>query len=354
MPILDVEVTVEENAVRYRYYRKRMANPLVIHQRSAMPEKVKRRCLSNEVVRVMRNTDSGQPEEVRNFFLSEFSLRMKMSGYHEKFRREVIVSGMKGYGRMVKNNDDGVCPLYRPKGYRKEERRKEKYMKKRSWYKPCDAVLFCPSTPRGELAQRMREVTNEVSERHGMKVKVVERGGVSISNQLMRRKDRNRCRNGEECIVHANGGKGDCNIEGVVYRGTCLTCKESGPSSKPNVNGEIVRIPERQRRSVNSVYFGETSKSCFARGKQHLQCLENPESPSNRSNAFVRHREDFHRDETERVLYRVDVVKSFKRPLERQVWEGVEIHSSSAGVQMNSKLDHYQPAVGRMTMSFDL
>ena len=354
MPILDVEVTIVENAIRYRHYRKEIANPLVIHHKSAMPEKVKRKCLSNEVIRMMRNTSREQPEEVRKFFLSDFSQRMRMSGYQEKFRREIITSGMRGYERMLRNNDEGVCPLHRSKGYRKEERMKEKYVKKRSWYKPCDAVLFCPSTPRGELAQRMRKVTNEVSERHRMKVKVIERGGVSIKNQLMRRKDKNRCRNREECIVHGNGGKGDCSIEGVVYRGTCLTCKERGPASKPNTNGEIIRIPEGQRRSVESVYFGETSRSCFTRGKQHLQSLANPENPSNRSNAFVRHREDFHTDEEENVQYRVDVVKAFKRPLERQVWEGVEIHSSSAGVLMNSKLDHYQPAVGRMTMTFDL
>ena len=40
-------------------------------------------------------------------------------------------------------------------------------------------------------------------------------------------------------------------------------------------------------------------------------------------------------------------LKRFRKPLERQVWEGVEIH---AGIPMNSKLDHYQPAVGRMMM----
>ena len=85
-----------------------------------------------------------------------------------------------------------------------------------------------------------------------------------------------------------------------------------------------------------------------------MQSLENPENPSNRSNAFVRHREDFHRDEVSDVRYKVDVVKAFKRPLERQVWEGVEIHSSDAGVIMNSKLDHYQPAVGRMRMTFEV
>ena len=354
MPILDVEVAVKENAIRYRYYRKEMANPLVIHQKSAMPEKVKRRCLSNEVMRILRNTSREQPQEVKKFYLSEFSQRMRMSGYSERFRREIMVSGIRGYERQLKDSDDGVCPMHRSRGYRKEERMKEKYMKKRSWYKPCDAVLFCPSTPRGELAKRMRKVTTDVSERHGIRVKVVERAGVDIRTQLMGRKEGERCHSREDCFVHSNGGKGDCSIEGVVYRGTCLTCKDRGPTSKPDSNGEIIMVPEGQRRSVDSIYFGETSRNCFTRGKEHMQSLENPENPSNRSNAFVRHREDFHRDEVSDVRYKVDVVKAFKRPLERQVWEGVEIHSSDAGVIMNSKLDHYQPAVGRMRMTFEV
>ena len=40
--------------------------------------------------------------------------------------------------------------------------------------------------------------------------------------------------------------------------------------------------------------------------------------------------------------------------MERQIWEGVEIHNAygpHATILMNSKLDHYQPAVGRIVIS---
>ena len=41
----------------------------------------------------------------------------------------------------------------------------------------------------------------------------------------------------------------------------------------------------------------------------------------------------------------------FKKPLERQVREGVEIVRMEADTIMNSKLDHYQHGIKRITFS---
>ena len=60
---------------------------------------------------------------------------------------------------------------------------------------------------------------------------------------------------------------------------------------------------------------------------------------------------EFHKGEGMEVKYNLSLVKSFKRPVERQVWEGVEIHKADVDIIMNSKLDHYLHAVGRMTIS---
>ena len=61
----------------------------------------------------------------------------------------------------------------------------------------------------------------------------------------------------------------------------------------------------------------------------------------------------YHEGEEDEVKFQFDVVKKFRKSLERQVWEGVEIHSSRADVLMNSKLDHYRPAVGRMVVRYE-
>ena len=350
MPILDLEVALKNQRVFFRHYRKPMANPLVIHQRSAMPAKVKRECLTNEVIRIMRNTCREAPIEVKRCYMSDFANRMRASGYRERFRREIIESGMKGYEKQVQRNNRGERPLYRWKGYMREEREEKKALKKRAWYRPHDTVLFCPATPGGELAKRMRNVTNDVRRRSGLNVKVVERGGISLKTQLGNR-DENRCRDSGECVIHRCGNRGDCAKENVVYRGTCVTCEEIGVSSKPDEEGRIVRAND-YGRSTRSLYIGETSKSTYVRGRQHLESLRNPERVNARSNAFVKHKELYHRYNEEEVDFKFEIARSFRKPLERQVWEGVEIHSSKCDILMNSKLDHYQPAVGRMVVEF--
>ena len=65
MPILDMEVAIQNNEVMNRHYRKIIANPQAIHMNSAMPVKVKMTCLANEVTRIMRNTKKEAPGEVK-------------------------------------------------------------------------------------------------------------------------------------------------------------------------------------------------------------------------------------------------------------------------------------------------
>ena len=52
LPILDLEVEMVNNKVEYRYYRKEMANFKVNMTDSAMPYKMKKICLIQEVVRI--------------------------------------------------------------------------------------------------------------------------------------------------------------------------------------------------------------------------------------------------------------------------------------------------------------
>ena len=76
-----------------------MSNPLVMMECSAMPTKVKRTTLTQEVVRILRNKSKELPKETAHKHLSEFSSRMMASGYTEKFRLEVIKLEWKGLKR---------------------------------------------------------------------------------------------------------------------------------------------------------------------------------------------------------------------------------------------------------------
>ena len=77
-------------------------------------------------------------------------------------------------------------PLHRPRSWRRKERARKKGLKKSSWFRPADVVLFIPATPEGELAGKVREVVEEESKRLDFKVKVVERGGTTMKQHLVR------------------------------------------------------------------------------------------------------------------------------------------------------------------------
>ena len=101
-----------------QFYRNKVTNFLMLMERSAISDRQMRVSLTQEVIRILRNTKEELLASAKNDLLSEFSLRMKLSGYSEKFRLEVMSCGVAGYEK------PGICPLYRHKGYIKEERRK--------------------------------------------------------------------------------------------------------------------------------------------------------------------------------------------------------------------------------------
>ena len=325
MPILDLAVQMHENNIVYRYYRKEMVNFNVLMASSAMPFKMRRVSLAQEVVRILRNTSRRLDTKEKLYFLSEFSLRLKVSGYPAQVRLNIIKSGMRAYEKQIERDEEGIRPLYRPKGYEEEERQKKKARTKMTWYKPSDTVLFVPPTPNGELQKRIKHVVESVG-KNQIRVKVVERAGRKISSILPGLKEETDCTR-EDCVVHSSGGKGNCNREGAVYRGECVTCETDG---------------------MKSVYIGETGRSTYVRGKQHVIAMKNP--MNHQSNAFAKHIIEKHNGKKE-TEFKVNVVDTFQKPLERQVREGIEILRAQADIVMNSRLDHFQPAIKRIIFS---
>ena len=108
----------------YEHYRKPMANPLGMMECSAMPVKVKRTTLTQGVIRIQRNTSKQLPKETVVKHLDEFSASMKASGYSERFRLEVIKSGLEGFERMTKVEEEGGRPVNRPRTWEPDLRQK--------------------------------------------------------------------------------------------------------------------------------------------------------------------------------------------------------------------------------------
>ena len=109
-----------------------------------------------------------------------------------------------------------------------------------------------------------------------------------------------------------------------MYEGRCLTCKDKGK---------------------DSVYIGESSRSGYVRGRQHLEAIR--DHSRNQNNAFAKHIREEH--EGREANFRLDIIKYHRTPLERQIREGVEIIRAKADCILNSKLDYFQPGMRRMT-----
>ena len=76
----------------------------------------------------------------------------------------------------------------------------------------------------------------------------------------------------------------------------------------------------------------------FHRGLKHMESMSRPQR--HQSNAFAKHRLEYHQDYDARMEVKVDVVKNFPRPMQRQVWDGVEIREVSCDILLKSKLDN--------------
>ena len=187
MPILDLSVRMEANSILYKFYKKKVSNPILMRQDSAMPEKIKRNSLVQEGIRRLRNTKRELPWALKQEILSEFSHKLMVSGYKEKYRLEVISAAITGFERQCERADSGGTPLHRPWSYEREARTKKKLMTKTSWYRQsADVVGFIPATPGSVLAKAVQTIASEECARMGISVKIVETGGVSVARKLVK------------------------------------------------------------------------------------------------------------------------------------------------------------------------
>jgi hypothetical protein len=137
---------------------------------------------------------------------------MQYSGYDKKFRHEVVASALNAYRIRKEADESGDRPMYRPKGWNKEERTKEKITKKKNWYAKGgnESVIFVPATPRSQLQREYQQEIRNLS----FNIKVVEKAGNTLKRMLQRSdpfKPGNCGKN--DCLVCTRGGGGDLVVD---------------------------------------------------------------------------------------------------------------------------------------------
>ena len=100
LPVLDVKVNVnteENNRIDFEFFQKPTKHPKVILVDSALSFSKKRTILTQECLRILRNTKLELGQKVQKKYLDQFMLTLKNSGFSQKFRKEILDSAFKAF-----------------------------------------------------------------------------------------------------------------------------------------------------------------------------------------------------------------------------------------------------------------
>ena len=304
---------------------------------AAMSAKSIRTILTQECLRIFRNTSVELGEDIRNKHLNNFMLKLKKSGHSVNFRKQILNSAFQAFQKMIEDDKSGTKPMFRARNWNSKERYERKLEKKRNWFNTgrteidYKSVLFVPPTPGGELIRELKQRELELNKNDKARIKFVEKSGVKMEDMLVKKDPfpAKKCEGKElnRCFVCQSAGpeeiKVSCRKNNLGYGLICDTCDQ---------------------RSITKVYEGETARSAKIRGFEHLRGFAN----KNKNNVLFKHKESDHPSETMKM--KMVITGTFQDALTRQCNEAVRIHRRSAHTLLNSKSEMNHPKVARITV----
>jgi hypothetical protein len=138
---LDTKVWVLNGwTILFEFFEKTMAYNLLVEAGSAQSLEVKLAALSEEITRKFRNTSLEVDHSSRMEIQERACTKMVTCGHREMFVRKAVVMGTNVFRDKVERSQlgeehPGFQPLYQNAGWRKDERTKEKALKKGNWIK---------------------------------------------------------------------------------------------------------------------------------------------------------------------------------------------------------------------------
>ena len=183
VPILDVKVAItKDNLVEYIFYKKPMANKVQNRANKALPEKQKVTSATQEVIRRMKNCSTWILPNLVKDVLLDYMGELKAGGYSTSWRRDILQSGLLGFGRMWSLQETDCKRINRPEATTALKRRAPNLVGQQTWFKGKlakapkrrvgakknkkhtkahlipEGVLFLPNTPGGEHRRRVQDL----------------------------------------------------------------------------------------------------------------------------------------------------------------------------------------------------
>ena len=128
-----------------------------------------------------------------------------------------------------------------------------------------------------------------------------------------------------DCYLDGEQGGGHHHHPGALYEATCKLCKQA---------------------NISASYIGESGNSAYSRCLKHLEAVRK-DDPSN--SALAMHLRGYHPAQVgHEEAFKLKVLKTFKKPMERQITEAVLINNNKADIIMNRKEECIAPVTNLM------
>ena len=141
LPTLDTQTKVLDNGeIQFKFFRKPMANNIMIQFGTALPRNTVFSSLRQELVRRMLNTSLNVEWDDRLQIIEEFIQLLVNSKHSFPFIKALCLQALTKYRTMVHRSqlpldDPKAMPLYRPRSFREKRRTLAKYVESMNWFK---------------------------------------------------------------------------------------------------------------------------------------------------------------------------------------------------------------------------
>ena len=160
--------------------------------------------------------------------------KLRNSGYGYKFRKEILLSVLSGYRKIREAAQQGIRPLYRMRGWKKEKRLTKKMQKKKYWLGSFwKSRIFLPYTPGSVLKRKLQKMEEQMRPggRKNHPIKIIETSGNTLEMELKPPAKKQMCTS-KKCLARDLGTpKIGCRVNGVGYSLNCRHCLLDGKRS---------------------------------------------------------------------------------------------------------------------------
>merc|ERR1711954_544945 len=117
LPVLDLNLFVESNQVKFSFYSKPCSSPYTVMYQSALPAKQKRETILQEGLRRLRNCSPDLEETEVIEILTTFMNSLRISGYNHSYRYQMLKGILERRRQINAKILEGEWKRYRSKYY---------------------------------------------------------------------------------------------------------------------------------------------------------------------------------------------------------------------------------------------